>query len=173
MTSQEFSLAVRTHFPSLSFLALRLTHHRQDAQDLVQETIIQGFLNRGKFTVGTDFRSWTCSIMRYTYNNSYRKQKTRRKLNLSIEYSISTQRLRLDVSNSGEQDLLVQDIEGTIVTLSEIYRLPLTMFYRGYSYQEIAAQLNIPMGTVKSRICTARQKLKISLVGRHRIAAPA
>ncbi len=65
--------------------ALRLTHHREDAQDLVQETWISAYRNRDKFTVGTNFRSWVSTIMRYTHLNRYRSQRSRRHLHHSLE----------------------------------------------------------------------------------------
>ncbi len=164
MTNLEFTGEIDRLENILFSFALRLTRNYEDAQDLMQETIFRAYKHREKFTMGTNFKSWTSTIMRNTYINRYRKEKNRRHVNEPIEsflFAIENKDANL---NSGEMNVRMQELEGMLKGIGEIYSVPFLMFFRGYEYKEIAAYLNIPIGTVKSRIFLARKKLK-ALVG--------
>ncbi len=164
MTNLEFTGEIDRLENILFSFALRLTRNYEDAQDLMQETIFRAYKHREKFTMGTNFKSWTSTIMRNTYINRYRKEKNRRHVNEPIEsflFAIENKDANL---NSGEMNVRMQELEGMLKGIGDIYSVPFLMFFRGYEYKEIAAYLNIPIGTVKSRIFLARKKLK-ALVG--------
>jgi RNA polymerase sigma factor (sigma-70 family) len=160
MTNQEFT-AKSLQFKNLLFsYALRLTRSRQDAEDLVQETSIKAYRYRDRFAPGTNYKSWICTIMRNTFINNYRKRKSRNHINQPVEdfsFALESQNA---IPNEAEHNLRMKSYLKVIKNLKDIYSIPFMMFYQGFEYQEIAEQLNIPIGTVKSRIFVARQKLK-------------
>lgn len=160
MTNQEFTIKTQELNNLLFAFALRLTRSRQDAEDLMQETAIKAYKYRHNFTEGTNFKSWISTIMRNTFINSYRKMKTRRHLNHTADEVTENIEVKNVVANSGEQNLRMQEMKRMLNSMGDIYSVPFLMFYKGYEYQEIAAQLNIPIGTVKSRIFSARVKMK-------------
>ena len=160
MTNQEFTTRTQELNNLLFAFALRLTRSRQDAEDLMQETQIKAYKYRNNFAEGTNFKSWISTIMRNTFINQYRKRKTRRHLNQPTTEVTENIIHKNVVANSGEQNLRMQELSGMLDSIGKLYAVPFMMFYRGFEYQEIAAKLNIPIGTVKSRIFTARVKLK-------------
>jgi RNA polymerase sigma-70 factor (ECF subfamily) len=110
--------------------------------------------------MGTNFKNWTSTIMRNTFINRYRKMKNRKHVNAPIEdftYAIENTSA---INNSGEQNLRMQELTRVMDSINDIYTTPFVMFYRGYEYKEIAEYLDIPIGTVKSRIFLARRKMK-------------
>ncbi len=167
MTNQEFLQQINQLENLLFSFALRLTRNRQDAQDLVQETSMRAYHNRDKFTMGTNFKSWVSTIMRNTYINRYRKQKSRRHVNQPIEnfsYALESSNA---IPNKGEHDLRMEELKRILQGIGDLYSVPFLMFYRGYEYKEIANHLDIPIGTVKSRIFLARQRMKTAIGDRY------
>ncbi len=169
MTSQEFTHKTQELNNLLFAFALRLTRSRQDAEDLMQETAIKAYKYRHNFSEGTNFKSWISTIMRNTFINHYRKAKTRRHLNQPADAVTENIEVNNVVANSGEQNLRMQEMKRMLNSIGDIYSVPFLMFYKGYEYQEIADQLNIPIGTVKSRIFSARVKMK-QMIGERRAA---
>jgi len=169
MTNKEFTAKTDELNNLLFSFALRLTRSRQDAEDLMQETAIKAYKYRNNFAEGTNFKSWISTIMRNTFINQYRKRKTRRHLNQPTTEVTENVVSKNVVANSGEQNLRMQEMTRMMDSIGKIYSVPFMMFYKGYEYQEIAAQLNIPIGTVKSRIFSARVKMK-QLIGERRAA---
>lgn len=143
----------------LSF-ALRLTHNKEDAKDLVQETALRAFDNREKFREGTNFKGWVTTIMRNTFINNYRREKKRKTVNEPLETFLFALENKKTVSNGAYSRLTMEEMDGLFREIGESYSVPFLMFHRGYHYDEIAEHLHIPMGTVKSRIFFARKKLK-------------
>lgn len=169
MTNQEFTQKTNQLENLLFSFALRLTRSRQDAEDLMQETKIKAYKYRNKFTEGTNFKGWISTIMRNTFINQYRKAKTRRHLNHTVEDHTASVSTLHSTNNGGESSLRMQELKRMMSSIGDIYSVPFLMFYRGYEYQEIANKLNVPIGTVKSRIFTARVKMK-NLLGNRRQA---
>lgn len=169
MTNQEFTSQTQALNNLLFSFALRLTRSRQDAEDLMQETTIKAFKYRDRFAEGTNFKSWISTIMRNTFINNYRKAKTRRHLNHTADEVTENIEVKTVVANSGEQNLRMQEMKRMLNSIGDLYSVPFLMFYKGYEYQEIAEHLNIPIGTVKSRIFSARVKMK-QLIGERNAA---
>lgn len=160
MTNQEFTQEISKLERLLFSFALRLTSNRADAEDLMQETSLRAYRHKEKFAQGTNFKSWVSTIMRNAYINRYRKMKTRRHINNSIEnYSYALENNNA-IPNQGEHDLRLQELKKMLNSVGDLYSVPFLMFHRGYEYKEIAEKLNIPIGTVKSRIFLARQRMK-------------
>ncbi len=154
------------HFDSLQNhllpFAYKLTNNVDDARDLIQETALRAFNNKEKFEVGTNFRAWVTTIMRNTFINIYRKKKNR---NTTSEPTDSYVFLNSNhsVNNSASSNIMMDELETIVSNLDYIYRKPFLMFYEGFKYEEIAEEMELPLGTVKSRIFFARQKLMDSI----------
>lgn len=164
MTNQQFTSEISKLENLLFSFALRLTRSQPDAQDLMQETAIRAFRYKDKFKVGTNFKGWVSTIMRNTYINQYRKAKKRKHVSQPIENFTFALENRNAVANAGEQEMRMKELKRMMDSIGEIYRVPFLMFYQGYEYKEIAEHMEIPIGTVKSRIFLARQKMK-ALIG--------
>lgn len=160
MTDQQFNQHVNETQRVFLSVALKFTANWQDAQDLIQETLMRVYRSRDSFQDGTNFKSWGLMIMRNAFINDYRKRKIRGNLMRPMELTSMNEKDEASTYDSGEQQIFAAEIISAIDGLSKLYSVPFSMFYQGYEYQEIAAQLNLPIGTVKSRIFTARTKLK-------------
>ena len=167
MNNQEFTQNMGKLENLLFSFALRLTKNRQDAQDLMQETSLRAYRHRAKFATGTNFKSWVSTIMRNTYINRYRKMKTRKHVNQPIEEFNYALESKNAITNHGEHDMRMKELTRMLESVGKIYSVPFMMFYQGYEYKEIAAELGIPIGTVKSRIFLARQRMKKMIGNRY------
>lgn len=142
----------------LSF-ALKLTPNREEAHDLVQDTTLKALDNEAKFTDNTNFSGWMLTIMRNIFINNYRK-----KVRENTVVDTTEDLYHLNVSQEG---VITPDgayAAGEITTLLEgfpaDYRQPFSMHVAGYKYEEIAEKLDMPLGTVKSRIFFTRKRLR-------------
>ena len=149
--------------------AMRLTRDEHDARDLLQETAYKAFKHRGRYQPHTNLRAWLMTIMRNTFINDYRKRKRRQVLQ---DHSGTNYLLNSGgevVRNEGESEVLVEELRRLIDGLEPWAREPFLLFLQGYKYEEIARELDIPLGTVKSRIFFARKCLKKGI--KHKYAA--
>ncbi len=145
---------------SLEAFANSLTRNVDDADDLFQETAFKIIKNGDKYNVGTNFRAWSYTIMRNIFINNYRKKKRRNLLIDNTENDFYLDTNQGSVANTGESNMAFDEIMENINTLSDEFRIPFLMRYEGYKYDEISEELNLPLGTIKSRIHFARKKLK-------------
>ena len=138
--------------------ALGFTRNNEDAKDLTQETLLKAIKYRNYYTPQTNFKAWVFTIMRNIFINQYR-----RKVKSGTIFDNSKEMFLLTNSAGSEENAVSQiatkDIEEKIAGLSEEYKDPFEMHYKGFKYKEIADKLGIPIGTVKSRIYIARKKL--------------
>lgn len=163
MTTFEFTKRFgKLREPLLAF-ALKLTRNLEDAKDLVQETGFKAFNNIDQFKLDTNFKAWLTIIMRNTYISHYRKKKRN---NTYPEAADILQNAGVSARNSAESNLSMQELGGMLNQLEEFTRVPFVMYYQGYKYEEISDHLNIPLGTVKSRIFFARKQLRKSIGNR-------
>lgn len=141
----------------LHMYAYKLTLNVDNAKDLLQDTMLKALANKEKFTDPTNFTSWVYTIMKNTFINSYRRSV---KSNEIFNKNEMTQNLSTASSEmSQESSTSIKDIIGKVEKLEDDYRQPFKMYTEGFKYKEIADKLNIPIGTVKSKIFFARQKL--------------
>lgn len=145
---------------SLEAFANSLTRNVDDAADLFQETAYKIIKNKDKYNVGTNFRAWSYTIMRNIFINNYRKKKRRNLLIDSTENDYYIDSNQSFVANAGESQMAFDEIMSVVNTLSDDFRVPFLMRYEGFKYDEIAEELDLPLGTIKSRIHFARKKLK-------------
>lgn len=143
----------------LSF-ALKLTLNEEEAHDLVQDTTLKALDNESKYVDNTNFKGWVFTIMRNIFINNYRRTVRSQTvvdqtedlyhLNLSQDSGLETP----------EGSYGASEITSAINAFPEEYRVPFSMHVAGYKYNEIAEKMNLPLGTVKSRIFFARKKLQ-------------
>jgi RNA polymerase sigma-70 factor (ECF subfamily) len=147
----------------LKYYALSLTSNFEDAQDLVQETILKAITFRNMFVHETNFTAWIFTIMKNTFINNYRKA-TRAKTTFDrtkdLFFINSGQKISIAPVDS---NYAVLEIKQSINNLKDEYRIPFQMYIDGHKYKEISDDLDLPIGTVKSRIFFARKFLMDSL----------
>ena len=159
MTTSAFNQELAKIESLLFGFAMKLTRNKENAKDLMQETLMRSFKNRDRFTEGTNFKSWMTTIMYNSYINHYRKKQTRNKVMKPVEdftYLVESKSTEGDAYGM----ILGQELNKMVNNLTDDYKVPFQMFVEGYHYDEIAAKIDLPMGTVKSRIFYARKKLK-------------
>ena len=139
--------------PTLKQHAIALTKEEQSADELVQEVTLKVLCNMKAYYIDKNFEKWTMVIMNNIFANECRR--LARQANLPDETFIE----EIFCDNSTE----MREIAHLISLLPKECRTPLKMFARGYKYCEIAERMNIPIGTVKSRIHIARRMLKEAL----------
>lgn len=159
MTTIEFNHQITGLRKNLEFFALSLTNNSDDAQDLLQETYLKALTYRDKYTPDTNLKAWMFTIMKNTFINTYR-----RKVKSNTILDVSEDLYYLNNSSDHEEvspvsALHTKEIEKGISELEDDYRLPFVMHTRGFKYKEIAEELELSIGTVKSRIFFTRKKL--------------
>ncbi|MFC3563389.1 RNA polymerase sigma factor [Pedobacter jamesrossensis] len=160
MTTIEFNQMVNTHSVSLKSHALKFTNDVEDANDLVQDTLVKAIRFYKNFQEGTNIKGWLFVIMRNTFINNYRRiTKTRTLITQTDEIS-SINLAHSATKNHADGKFIVDDINKALTSLPEAYYTPFVKYFEGYKYHEIADMLQIPLGTVKTRIFVAREMLK-------------
>jgi len=166
MTVTEFN----TRFENLENLlfgfAMKLTKNRDRSKDLMQDTLMRAFRNKDRFRPGTNFKAWVTTIILNSFINEYRKQRTRNRVEQPVEDIRSLSNTTM-TSEKATSAVTMKELSKIVNSLSDIYRIPFKMFYEGYSYLEIAAELDLPIGTVKSRIFFARKELKKAITAEY------
>lgn len=143
--------------------AYSLTRDPNDAQDLVQETALRALDNHHKFAKNVNFKGWLTTIMRNLFINGYQSKIRYWKY---VDKSIDPHELPTQAEGSyfaPDEAFNLMEINGAIDELGDIARVPFRMYLDGYKYAEIAQALEVPVGTVKSRIFSARKELQKNL----------
>tara|TARA_R110002020_G_scaffold30498_1_gene96062 strand:+ start:6712 stop:7248 length:537 start_codon:yes stop_codon:yes gene_type:complete len=164
MTSVEFSYSLNQLSGVLKPFALKLTRDIDDANDLLQDTMVKAYTNQDKFAEGTNLKAWLYTIMKNTFITNYQKMVRRATFvdtTDNLHYINSSATL---IENSAYGEFAIDDIYQAIDKLDEIFSTPFLLYYRGFKYHEIADRLSIPIGTVKNRIHIARKYLKQDLM---------
>jgi len=163
MTQVEFNHHVKEQYKPLRGYAMKLTQDPEDANDLVQETMLKAFKNKDKFEDGTNLKGWLYTIMKNIFINNYRRMVKGHVVSDDTENQYYINQAAGSVRNEGDGRLILKEAHNAINLLSDNLRTPFMMSYEGYKYEEIAKFLSVPLGTVKIRIHVARQKLKKTL----------
>jgi RNA polymerase sigma factor (sigma-70 family) len=164
MKTTDFTLEVTHEARPLKGFAMKLTQNVDDADDLVQDTMLKALANRDKFQEGTNLKGWLYTIMKNIFINKYRRAVKSRIITDDTEGQYYINSATSGTSrNDGEASLMMKDIRTAIGGLSSKLRDPFMMSYTGYKYEEIATYLHLPLGTVKVRIHNARQELMKNL----------
>ena len=140
--------------------AFMLTSNRDDAYDLLQDTTLKALDNQDKYAENTNFKAWVMTIMRNLFINNYRRSVRNATV---VDTTDNLYHLNLSQDSgfeSPEDSYGASEITEAISEFSDEYRIPFSMHVAGYKYNEIAEKMNLPLGTVKSRIFFARKKLQ-------------
>src|SRR5215204_7106687 len=159
------------HMSSLYSAALRMTRNPADAEDLVQETYLKAYRGFGGFTEGTNLKAWLYRILTNTYINSYRSKKRRpdeTELDDVEDLYLYRRIGGLEAAMAGrsaEDELLDRftdtEVKEAIESLPENFRMAVLLAdVEGFAYKEIADILDIPIGTVMSRLHRGRKALQ-------------
>jgi RNA polymerase sigma-70 factor (ECF subfamily) len=157
--------------PQLFSTALRMTRNRADAEDLVQETFVKAWRSFATFQEGTNLRAWLFRIMTNTFINKYNAQQRRpqeTELDEVEELFLFRRIGAFDQSkmNQSAEDQLLEfftddEVKNAIEELPEMFRLPVLLSdVDGFSYKEIAEMLDVPIGTVMSRLHRGRKMMQ-------------
>ena len=160
MATKEFQTKLMSLQANLLNFAYMLTSNRDNAYDLLQDTTLKALDNESKYVDNTNFKGWVFTIMRNIFINNYRRvarsatvvdqTEDLYHLNLSQDSGLETP----------EGSYGAAEITAAINSSSDDYCIPFSMHVAGYKYSEIAEKMNLPLGTVKSRIFFARKKLQ-------------
>lgn len=160
--------------PQLYSAAMRMTRNPTDAEDLVQETYLKAFRAYDSFQAGTNLKAWLYRILTNTFINKYRKDSRRpNEVDLGVVEDLYLYR-RIGSEESAEASrtteervldgLVESDIKRAVEELPENFRIPVLLAdLEGMSYQEIADILDIPIGTVMSRLHRGRKAMQKTL----------
>lgn len=163
MTKLDFNKLVVSQEIFLKRYALRFTADQDDASDLVQDTLLKAVCSWDSLPEDVNVKGWLFTILKNTYINNYKRQVRKNKVFTQSD-DISYERLLFSATgNQGESKFILDDLKTALFNLPAEYESPFTMYFKGYKYHEIADQLIIPIGTVKTRIYVARKLLKKSL----------
>lgn len=165
MTAIEFNYKLLSMQSYLQYFANKLTNNEEDANDLVQETNYKALVFRDKFVHHTNFKAWLFTIMKNIFINNYRRNK---KAQTFIDTTDNLQYIHGRIDSypvTPDSELREGEIRQVVDSLEDEHRIPFEMHTQGYKYKEIADELDISIGTVKSRIFFGRKKLMERLEG--------
>jgi RNA polymerase sigma-70 factor (ECF subfamily) len=162
MTTIEFNNLVFTASKSLKAPAFKFTRNAEEANDLIQDTLLKALKNKSSFKEGTNIKAWLYIIMKNTFISKYHKNKRGTYVDpIENQYELIAPST-IDY-NQGSTNLNMEEINRAINNLNKTFREPFMMHFSGFKYEEIAEKLEIPMGTVKNRIHVARKILMENL----------
>lgn len=163
MTAIEFNHHVASHTEALYLFTRKFTHDYEEAQDLVQETMLKALTYRDKFKTGTNLKGWLFTIMKNTFINKYRKAQRAKTTydNTADLYYLNVEDTHTfhNPGNTSEY----KDMWNKIGNIRKEYYEPFKLHVEGYKYDEISTKLDIPIGTVKNRIFHARKEIQKKL----------
>ena len=163
MTAIEFNTRIVGERTPLRNFALSLTHNAEDALDLLQETYLKALSYRSKFEDNTNLRAWLFTIMKNTFINAYRRGvKTKQLISKGDDIALN-RAFKQNSYDHSDSRMNAKEIIKQIETLDDQYKVPFTRYYNGYKYEEIADEMKLPLGTIKSRIFIARKILMNAL----------
>ena len=170
----EFAQAALSHIDSLYGTALRLTRRAADAEDLVQDTYLKAFRSAHQFEAGTNLKAWLFTILHNTFRND-RRHDGRNPVDVDSD---AVERAASDAPGSqSPEDILTRaaldaDLQGALDALPDAFREAVWLRdVEELSYAEMATVLDVPIGTVMSRISRGRRALSDGLRGRRQAAA--
>ena len=168
-----FAAEAMQYAPQLYSAALRMTRNAADAEDLVQETFLRAYRSYASFETGTNLRAWLFRILTNTFINSYRaKQRRPQETEFGeLEDLYLYKRIGgIDQASRSAEDQLMDvftddEVKSALEDLPENFRLPVLLAdVQDFSYKEIAEILDIPIGTVMSRLHRGRKAMQKRLV---------
>ncbi len=164
----DFEAAALPHLDALYNMAYRLTRNSEDAEDLIQETFFKAYKYYDKFEEGTNLKAWLFRIMKNSFINGYRKRQSQppesafSEIEELFEARVSEEAGQ--IKNPEEElleSVLDEDIQQALDALRDDYRMVILLVdLEGFSYKETAEILEVPVGTVMSRLYRGRRMLE-------------
>ena len=168
----EFAQQAMQYAPQLYSAALRFTRNSSDAEDLVQETYLRAYRSFHTFQEGTNLRAWLFRILTNTFINTYRAKQRRvqeSELDDVEELYLYRRIAGMDIASRSAEDTLFDlftddEVKQALEGLPENFRVPVLLAdVEDFSYKEIAEMLDIPIGTVMSRLHRGRKAMQKAL----------
>lgn len=163
---KRFEREALPHLGELYGMALKLTHHDRDAEDLVQDTMVRAFRAFDQYEAGTNIRAWLFRILTNTFYNLRRKEKNLQRISAESEPHMNRYMALGTQTDEGVEDTLiatltVERLQEAMTQLPEEFVVPVVLcdLYE-FTYREIADILNCPVGTVMSRIHRGRRLIR-------------
>ena len=163
MKKFDFNQGIVDMQPELYRFAMKLTADYDSANDLVQDCMLQALGNKEKFVHSENFKGWMYTLMRNIFVNNYRRA-AREMAMIDHAYSLSQQHL-IESEDAGgfEYAYDTKQLYKAVQAVPQQLKKPLLMFVAGFKYVEIAEKMNLPIGTVKSRLFFVRKRLQQDL----------
>jgi RNA polymerase sigma-70 factor (ECF subfamily) len=169
-SADEFEQVALVHLDALYQTALRLTHNRAEAEDLVQEAYLRAFRSFHRFNPGTNCRAWLFTIMRNVFLNQLRHagrevlDADMTMLDTATESATTAQPLRENPEEEFLQTVVHGDVDRALRSLPLVFREAIVLAdLEGLSYKEVAEVVGCPIGTVMSRLSRGRHLLRQAL----------
>ncbi|HMR42704.1 MAG TPA: RNA polymerase sigma factor [Saprospiraceae bacterium] len=160
MSTIEFNNRFNEFTNILQAFAYNLTKDFEESRDLFQETAYRALKNRDKFLPGTNFKAWLFTIMKNIFINNYRRKVKANTIIDTTDNQFYINSGKKTIVNQAETNIMMKELSGMIEKLDDSIKIPFERHYAGFKYQEIADEMGLPLGTVKSRIFFARKELK-------------
>ncbi|WP_138432019.1 sigma-70 family RNA polymerase sigma factor [Fodinibius saliphilus] len=168
---EDFEEEIIPHLDAMYNFALRLTSDPSDAEDLVQDTIVKAFRFFSSYEKGTNAKAWLFRILKNSYINNYRKKSKQPSQVDYDEVATFYETIRAERTDTSDledkmfRDLIDDDISNALEELPEDFRtVVLLCDIEDFTYEEIANMLDVPIGTIRSRLHRGRNLLKDQLV---------
>lgn len=159
----QFEELLKLESRPLKILALQLTRNNDDANDLVQETMLKALKYKERFSEGSNLKAWLYTILRNSFINNYRRMAKRNTFIDTTDNTFFLDQATHNVVNQAELKFIRRDLEIAISSLPSELKVTFMLNAEGFKYHEIAEALQIPIGTVKTRIFVARRLLRQKL----------
>ena len=143
--------------------ALSLFRNTEKAEDLVQDTMVKALTYKDMFAHGTNLRGWLYTILKNTFINQYNRNANHPTYLRDTFTDAFIGAEKQTVSNLGSENIKMQEIQKALASIDEKFSQPFMMHFEGYKYEEIAKEMQLPIGTVKTRIHKARLMLQEQL----------
>src|SRR5580700_11178994 len=172
-TRELFEREVLAHLDSIYSMALRLARNPEDANDLLQDTILRAYRFFHQFTPGSNSRAWVLTILFNNFRNGYRKSGREQLSQSEAEFnerleaeSLAADQTKTDPAALAFADVMAPEVSAALEAIPEEFRVALLLVdVEELSYQEVSTVLAVPVGTVKSRVSRGRNLLRRALVG--------
>ena len=160
MTALEFTFHLGKVSKSLKPFAMKLTRDYEEANDLLQDTLLKAFTNRDKYTEGTNLKAWLYTIMKNTFITNYQRMVRKNTFIDTTDNLHFINSMESSTNNEAVSSFAMNDINNAVGSLEDAYKTPFMMHFRGFKYHEIAEKLEIGVERYKLWEAIARKELK-------------